>query len=57
LKVYDLLGREIKTIVNETQQAGKYNMSFSAASLSSGMYFYQLRTENFLATKTMMVIK
>ena len=43
LKVYDMLGREIATLVNEQQQTGTYNIQFNGSRLSSGLYFYQLR--------------
>ncbi len=59
LKVYDLLGREVATLVNEYQLAGSYNSQFSIINyqLSSGVYFYRLQTDNFSATKKMMLIK
>ncbi len=57
LRVYDMLGREVITLVNSVQDPGLHTINFSAHSLSSGMYIYQLRAENFLSTKTMMVIK
>ncbi len=66
LKVYDLLGREVATLVNEYQPSGSYNSQFSisnlpagrqASQLSSGVYFYRLQTDNFSATKKMMLIK
>jgi hypothetical protein len=59
LKVYDLLGREVAVLVNEVQQPGNYNSQFSIVNyqLSSGVYFYRLQTDNFSATKKMMLIK
>jgi hypothetical protein len=42
LKVYDILGREIATLVNENKQAGNYEILFNAKELSSGVYFYRL---------------
>ncbi len=57
LKIYDILGREVKTLVDEYQQSGTYEKSFNAANLASGIYFYQIRTNNFVATKKMVLIK
>jgi glycosidase len=57
LKIYDLLGREIKTLVDEYQQSGAYETSFNAANLASGIYFYQIKANNFIATKKMLLIK
>lgn len=55
--IFDVLGRRIKTLINEYKQPGKYEISFNAADLSSGVYYYQLKTENYKATNKMMVIK
>jgi len=57
LKVYDALGREISSIVNEFRQAGEYTVNFNASKLVSGVYFYTLKTESFSATKKMMLVK
>lgn len=57
LKVYDVLGREISTLVNETKQAGTYKINFNAKGLGSGVYFYELNTENFNKKKKMILIK
>ncbi len=57
LKIYDLLGREIASLVNEEKQAGNYEVTFDASRFSSGLYFYRLKTEKFVETKKMMVIK
>jgi len=59
LKIYDMLGREVKTLVNKEQQAGKYSVELSSVSaqLSSGVYFYQLKTGSFISTKKMLVLK
>jgi Secretion system C-terminal sorting domain len=57
LKVYDMSGREVSSLVNEVLAAGKYEYSFNASSLSSGVYFYTLKTEGFTETKKMMLIK
>src|SRR5574338_874145 len=57
LKVYDVLGNEVAILVNEIKPAGSYEVTFDASKLSSGVYFYQLRTGNFTATKKMIVQK
>jgi hypothetical protein len=57
LKVYDVLGNEVGTLVNEELQSGEYEVEFDAAGLTSGIYFYQLRVVNFIETKKMILIK
>ena len=64
LRVYDILGNEIATLVNEEKQPGTYEVEFNIDShsgevrnLSSGIYFYQLRAGNFIDTKKMVIIK
>lgn len=57
LVIFDLLGNEIETLVNEKQTAGTYEITFDASQYSSGVYFYKLRTENFSVTKKMLLIK
>lgn len=57
LKVYNLLGQEITTLVNETKQPGIYEVEFEASSVSSGIYYYQLRAGDFVSTKKMIVLK
>jgi hypothetical protein len=59
LKVYDILGNEIAALVNEYQQAGTYKATFNTLpySLSSGIYFYTLKTDNYLNTRKMILIK
>ena len=60
LKVYDVLGSEIATLVNEESATGGpaiYEIEFDASSLPSGIYFYQLRTGNFIDTKKMILLK
>lgn len=57
LAVYDLLGKNVATIVNEVKEAGEYTVPFNAASLSSGIYFYRLQSGGFSATKKMMLLK
>ncbi|MBU2444638.1 MAG: T9SS type A sorting domain-containing protein [Bacteroidetes bacterium] len=57
LKVYDILGSEIKTLLDEFKTAGIYSIDFNASGLSSGVYFYQLRTESFTSTKKMVLVQ
>jgi photosystem II stability/assembly factor-like uncharacterized protein len=57
LTVYDDLGREIKTLVNEKQNAGKYEIEFDASNYPSGVYFYKLETARFMQTRKMVLIK
>jgi photosystem II stability/assembly factor-like uncharacterized protein len=57
LKVYDALGREVATLVNETLQPGTYEATFDGTSLNSGVYFYKFTTNSFSETKRMTLIK
>jgi len=57
LKIYDVLGREVATLVNRKQQPGNYEVSFNAVGLASGIYFYRLTTGNKISVKKMMLIK
>jgi|GEM_PF-871117 len=57
LKVYNIIGQEVSTLVNNMQQAGNYTVSFDASHLSSGVYFYKLQSGSFTLTKKMEVIK
>jgi photosystem II stability/assembly factor-like uncharacterized protein len=57
IKVYDALGNEVQTLVNEKQNAGSFWVDFNAGSLPSGIYFYKLVTEKFSETKKMILIK
>jgi len=59
LKVYDAIGREIVTLVDEFKSTGVYNSTFNTqrSSLSSGIYFYQLRAGNYINTKKMLLLK
>lgn len=57
LKIYDILGKEISTLVNEEKSAGTYEVEFNAKGLSSGMYFYKLESAGFVEVKKMIVLK
>jgi len=57
ITLYNLLGEEVATLVNEEKTAGKYSVQFNAASLTSGVYFYRLQAGNFFETKKMILLK
>jgi hypothetical protein len=57
LKVYDILGREVVTLVNEEQPAGNYEVEFNSKAISSGIYFYTLQAGSFISTKKMILLK
>ncbi len=57
LKIYDVLGREVATLVNKKQAPGNYSVKFDASNLNSGVYFYTLRAGNFVSTKKMILMK
>ncbi|MBZ0199670.1 MAG: T9SS type A sorting domain-containing protein, partial [Ignavibacteriaceae bacterium] len=57
LKVFDLLGREVASLVNSVKQSGNYKINFDGSFLTSGIYFYTLSTENFKATNKMILLR
>ncbi|MEO6696086.1 MAG: T9SS type A sorting domain-containing protein [Ignavibacteria bacterium] len=57
LKVYNALGKEVSTLVDKKQNAGTYEVDFNGEGLPSGIYFYQLNTEDFLETRRMILLK
>ena len=64
IKVYDLLGREVKTLVNEDKVAGNYSMQFNGSNLASGIYFYRMEADpstgsgqGFMQTKKLVLLK
>ena len=57
IKVFDVLGRFVKTLIDEEKQAGMYHLKFSAADLASGVYFYQLKVNSFSSTKKFVLMK
>ena len=57
LKIYDITGREINTLVNEVKQAGYYTVDFNASHLSSGVYFYKIQSGDYSSVKRMVLIK
>lgn len=57
IKVFNLLGQEVETLVDEEKKAGKYNVEFNARNLSSGIYFYELRANNYLNVKKLVLLQ
>jgi len=57
LKVYDVLGKEVKTLVNERQNAGNHSVQFNAANLPNGVYFYRLQAGNYSAIRKILLLK
>ncbi len=57
LKIYDILGNEVTTLINTFQNAGTYETNFNASNLSSGTYFYKLKSGNFSETKKLLLLK
>ena len=59
LKIYDILGRSVTTLVDKLEQAGEYKIQFAASNygLSSGIYFYRLTAGNYISTKKMLLMK
>ena len=57
LKVFNVLGEDIATLVNETNDAGKYNIEWNASRFPSGLYFYRLQADNDSETKKMIFLK
>ena len=57
IKIYDALGNEVSSLVNETKQAGTYEVEFNASDLSSGIYYYTLQAGSFSETKKMILLR
>jgi phosphatidylserine/phosphatidylglycerophosphate/cardiolipin synthase-like enzyme len=57
VKVFDILGREAATLVNEIKPAGTYTLTWNASQVSSGVYFYRLQSQNTMLTKKMLILK
>jgi hypothetical protein len=57
LKVYDVLGNQVATLVNEEKPAGSHEIVFDAKELSSGIYFYTIKAGSFVETKKMLLIR
>ena len=57
LKVYDLIGREVKTLVSDRQSAGIHSVTFNASNLTSGVYFYRLQAGSFTGSRKLLLLK
>jgi Secretion system C-terminal sorting domain len=57
IKIYDILGREVKTLIDEYKPAGNYKVNFDASSLTSGVYLYKLISGKFVDVKKMILLK
>jgi flagellar hook assembly protein FlgD len=57
IKIYDLLGREVQTLVNGVQEAGYYNIDWKALNFASGIYFYKIEAGNYTSVKKMVLLK
>ena len=57
LKIFDVLGRDVATLMNEKKPKGNYNVTWDASHMPSGVYFYRLTTDNFSQVKRMLLIK
>lgn len=57
LRVYDIIGNEVATLVNERQSAGIYEVTFNGSNLASGVYFYKLQAGSFLQTRKFVLMK
>jgi hypothetical protein len=57
LKVFNVLGKEVATLVNGQNEAGKHTINFDASALNSGVYFYRIDAGNFIETKKMILLK
>jgi hypothetical protein len=57
IKIFDVIGREIKTLVSEEKSHGNYSLQFDGSNLTSGIYFYQIRTNGFIQTNKMILLK
>ena len=57
LKIYDVLGKEVATLVNENKATGRYNIEFNAGNLASGVYLYQIKVNDFVSTKKLVLLK
>lgn len=55
--IYDMIGKEVAVLADGFKQEGQYSVDFNAGSLASGLYFYELKVNDFSATKKMMLVK
>jgi len=57
IEVFDILGQKVKTLLNEFQKADRYEVTLNSAGLASGVYIYQLRVNDFITSKKMVLIR
>jgi hypothetical protein len=57
MKIYNILGKEVRTLVNEFRNAGKFNITFEGSNLPSGIYIYTIKANNFSSVRKMMLLK
>jgi hypothetical protein len=57
IKVFDALGKEMATLVNEFKPSGSYEITFNSKGLSSGVYYYQMKAGNFIETRKLILLK
>ena len=57
LQIYDILGKEVKTLVNENKAAGRYEVNFDASDLATGVYLYRIKVNDFVSVKKMLLVK
>lgn len=57
LKIFDMMGREVESLMNENKDAGNYNVNFDASAIAGGVYFYKIQTQEFSETKKMILVK
>jgi len=57
LKIYDILGKEVADLVNDQKTQGRYSVNFDASRLASGVYIYQLRVNDYVSSKKMLLLK
>lgn len=57
LKIYNIVGQEVKTLINKEMQKGRYDIDFNASQLSSGIYFYRIQAGGFIDTKKLILMK
>ena len=57
LKIYDILGKEVKTLINEQKATGRYEVKFDASELATGVYLYRIKVNDFVSVKKMLLVK
>jgi hypothetical protein len=57
LKIFDILGREVSTLVSQNQKAGYYEVNFNGSQLATGVYVFRIQANDFVQTKKMMLVK